>query len=64
MRVAGIRGISRRRAFTVTTTRDEGRDAAPDLLERDFRASGPNELYVSDITYIPTWAGFIYLAIV
>ena len=40
------------------------RARAPDLLGRDFRASGPDLLWVSDITYVATWAGFVYLAIV
>lgn len=35
-----------------------------DLVERDFAAEGPNRLWVADITYIPTWAGFLYLAVV
>jgi putative transposase len=62
MREAGIVGVHRRR-FIVTTTRGEGRQA-PDLVERDFAADGPNRLWVADITYIPTWAGFLYLAMV
>ena len=37
---------------------------APDLVERDFFADGPDQLWVADITYIPTWAGFLYLAVV
>ena len=62
MREAGIVGVHRRR-FVVTTTRGNGRQA-PDLVERQFAAAGPNRLWVADITYIPTWAGFLYLAIV
>jgi putative transposase len=62
MRAAGIAGVSRRR-FVVTTVRDEGRPA-PDLVARTFAAEQPNELWVADITYIPTWSGFLYLAIV
>jgi putative transposase len=62
MREAGIVGVHRRR-FIVTTTRGEGRQA-PDLVERHFAADGPNRLWAADITYIPTWAGFLYLAIV
>jgi putative transposase len=34
------------------------------LVERDFTAAAPNRLWVADITYIPTWAGFLYLAVV
>jgi len=63
MRRAGLRGISRRR-FVVTTRRDKASRPAPDLVERCFKAEGPNRLWVADITYIPTWAGFLYLAIV
>jgi len=37
---------------------------APDLVARDFAAAGPDRLWVADITYIPTWAGFLYLAVV
>ena len=64
MRKACIRGISRRRAFVVTTHQDSRYPPAPDLVQRRFVAEGPNRLWVSDITYVPTWAGFIYLAIV
>jgi putative transposase len=63
MRQARVRGVSRRR-FVVTTVRDEGSVPAPDLVQRDFQAAGPNQLWVADITYIPTWAGFLYLAVV
>lgn len=63
MRVAGLRGVSRRR-FVVTTKRSESEGAAPDLVERNFTADRPNRLWVADITYVPTWAGFLFLAIV
>lgn len=64
MRSAGIRGVSRRRSFVVTTRRDPGQRPALDLVKREFNAAGPNALWVADMTYVPTWAGFIYLAIV
>jgi len=64
MRIHGIRGISRRRGFVVTTRRDQGQSKAPDLVQRHFDADGPNQLWVADLTYVPTWAGFIYLAVV
>jgi putative transposase len=64
MRVHGIRGISRRRGFVVTTRREQGQGKAPDLVQRRFEAAGPNRLWVADLTYVPTWAGFIYLAVV
>ena len=63
MRRAGLQGISRRR-FVTTTQRDEAARPAPDLVERRFTAAGPNQLWVADITYVPTWAGFLYLAVV
>ena len=64
MRVARIRGASRRRGSMVTTWRDPGRPAAPDLVQRQFQAAGPNRLWVADPTYVPTWAVFIFVAIV
>ena len=62
MKAASLAGVSRRR-FVTTTVRDGGRQA-PDLVERAFKAEAPNRLWVADITYIPTWSGFLYLAIV
>ena len=64
MRLNAIRGISRRRSFVVTTRRDQRQRPAPDLVQREFVADGPNQLWVADMTYVPTWAGFIFLAIV
>jgi len=64
MRAAGLRGASRRRGFVVTTRRDPKQRPAPDLVKRRFSAAGPNQLWVADMTYVPTWAGFIFLAIV
>jgi integrase-like protein/helix-turn-helix protein len=64
MRRHGIRGVSRRRGFVVTTRRDETHRRAPDLVNRRFVADRPNQLWVADITYVPTWAGFIFLAVV
>jgi putative transposase len=63
MREASLVGETRRR-FVTTTVRDEDRGAASDLVKRQFVAEGPNRLWVADITYIPTWAGFLYLAVV
>jgi putative transposase len=63
MRAAGFRGVSRRN-WIITTVRDRDARPAPDLVERNFTAVGPNCLWVADITYIPTWAGFLYLAVV
>jgi putative transposase len=64
MRASGIRGVSRRRSFTVTTERNKKDRPAPDLVKRAFVADRPNQLWVADITYVPTWAGFVYLAVV
>ncbi len=64
MRLARIRGVSRRRGFIVTTRRDPGLGRAPDLVRRRFLAGSPNQLWVADMTYVPTWGGFIYLAVV
>ncbi len=63
MRQTGLRGVSRRKSFH-TTRRDPRARPAPDLVDRKFAASGPNQLWVADITYIPTLAGFLYLAVV
>jgi putative transposase len=62
MSQAGIAGVSRRK-FVVTTVKGGNRQA-PDLVERNFTAQAPDRLWVADITYIPTWAGFLYLAVV
>lgn len=62
MREMGLQGIGRRRPVR-TTVRSEARPA-PDLVARQFVADRPNKLWVADITYIPTWSGFLYLAIV
>jgi putative transposase len=63
MKDADLRGISRRKG-TVTTRRDRSARPAPDLVDRRFAADKPNALWVADITYVPTWAGFLYLAVV
>jgi len=64
MRRARIRGVSRRRGFVVTTRRDARSAPAPDLVQRRFSADGPDRLWVADMTYVPTWAGFVFLAVV
>lgn len=63
MRAAGIEGVSRRRKGKTTQRAPEG-EPAPDLIDRDFGASGPDELWVADITYVPAQGGFLYLAVV
>ena len=64
MREAGLVGASRRRAGIKTTRRDKTARPAPDLVDRNFTAAGPNQLWVADITFVPTATGFIYLAVV
>ena len=63
MRAAGLAGISRRKGVYTTRRRENARPA-PDLVERNFTADAPDRLWVADITYVPTWAGFLYLAVV
>ena len=63
MKTAGLEGISRRRR-TRTTRRNRDARPAPDLVERNFTVDGPDRLWVADITYVPTWAGFLYLSVV
>jgi putative transposase len=63
MRAAGLQGVSRRKR-TRTTICGKEAQVIPDLVKRNFLATAPNRLWVADITYIPTWAGFLYLAVV
>ena len=63
MRVAGLQGVSRRK-WVCTTVRDRDARPAPDLVQRHFAAQAPDALWVADITYVPTWTGFLYLAVV
>jgi putative transposase len=62
MKAAGIAGVSRRKSAR-TTFRDERVRPASDLVDRNFHTDAPDRLWVADITYIPTWAGFLYLAV-
>jgi putative transposase len=64
MREAGLAGASHRRGGPVTTRRDQEARPAPDLVDRNFAAEAPNQLWVADITFVPTAAGFLYLAVV
>lgn len=63
MRDRRIEGASRRKHIT-TTVRDRNARPAPDLVERNFKADAPDKLWVADITYVPTLAGFLFVAIV
>lgn len=64
MRQAGLQGISKRRASIVTTRRDPRERPVADLVMRRFSAERANQLWVADMTYVPMWAGFVYLAVV
>ena len=59
----GIRGASRTRSI-VTTRSDTSSPRAPDLVKRRFTADRPNQLWVSDFTYVATWSGFVYAAFI
>jgi putative transposase len=63
MREAGLQGLTPK-AFVRTTVSDVGAAIRSDLVNRQFRATAADQLWVADVTYIPTWAGFVYLAIV
>jgi putative transposase len=62
MREKRLVGASRR--AVITTIRDDKTVPAPDLVRRDFTATAPDQLWVADMTYVPTWSGFLYLAVV
>jgi putative transposase len=64
LRHEGLHGVSKRRGAVrpVHTARDTA--TAPDLVRRAFTATAPNQRWVADITYVPTAAGFLYLAVV
>jgi len=64
MRELRIAGVSRRRKGLRTTIRSREAPAAADLVRRDFRAAGPDRLWVADITYVPSWQGYVFLACV
>jgi transposase-like protein len=63
MRSHRLRGVCRRQ-FIRTTRRERDGRLAPDLVERNFTAMTPHQLWVADITYVPTWAGFLVVAVV
>jgi putative transposase len=63
MRADGLRGATLRK-YVVTTVRDAQAAQPADLVQRRFYAERPNQLWVADFTYIPTFSGFLYLAIV
>ena len=63
MREAGLRGVRRSKRIR-TTKRDDAAPRSPDLVERNFTATGPNQLWVTDLTYVPTWAGVAYVCFI
>lgn len=64
MREQGIHGVSRRRSRVRTTVADPKAAPAPDLVRRDFTATRPDQTWVADITYVPTYEGWLFLAAV
>ena len=63
MRELGIWGVKRSRRVR-TTTRDDGAERSPDLVDRDFTADRPNALWVTDLTYVATWSGVAYVCFI
>jgi putative transposase len=64
MRGMGLRGAVRGRAWVTTTHPDPAAERPMDLVDRDFSATRPNELWVADFTYVATWRGVVYVAFV
>jgi transposase InsO family protein len=64
MRDLGLQGAVRGKRFKVTTCPDTAAQRPPDLVERRFTATRPNQLWVADLTYVVTWRGFVYVAFV
>jgi len=64
MRELGIEGVSRRGKKRKTTVPDAKAPPAPDLVERRFEAERPNQLWLADLTYVPTHEGYLFLAVV
>ena len=63
MKQAGISGVSKLKRVR-TTRRDDTADRPPDLVDRDFTAERPNALWVTDLTYVPTWSGMVYVCFI
>jgi len=63
MRTAGIEGVRRTKRIR-TTGPEEGVPGHPDLVRRDFTADAPNQLWVTDLRFVPTWAGIAYVCFI
>jgi transposase InsO family protein len=63
MRTMGLRGVVRGKSVC-TTVPDTDAERPQDLVQRNFTATRPNQLWVSDFTYVSTWRGFVYVAFV
>ena len=59
-----LQGVRRGKAQRTTTSSQQAGSRPADLVERDFSAARPNQLWVADLTYVATWSGFIYVALV
>ncbi len=64
MRQMGLQGATRGPRFKVTTIADKAAPRPADLVERNFNAQQPNQLWVADLTYVASWSGFVYVAFV
>jgi len=64
MRALGLRGTSRGRAWKITTQAESATRRPTDLVDRQFTATRPNQLWIADFTYVATWRGFVYVAFV
>jgi transposase InsO family protein len=64
MGALGLTGAVRGRAWVTTTQPAPAADRPADLVERDFTATRPNQLWVADFTYVATWRGFVYVAFI
>jgi transposase InsO family protein len=64
MRAMGLRGTVRGRAWTITTHAEPAAARPADLVDRQFVATRPNQLWIADFTYVATWRGFAYVAFV
>ncbi len=64
MRQMGISGVRRGRSWVKTTTSDDGTERPADRVERDFTAAAPNRLWLADLTYVKTHAGWVYVAFI